>query len=102
MTFKPDLSNKALSLRRKSGPVKGKRYNSYSPEKRIEVVTKWMALGNLRLTADLCEVNFETVKSWKTMPWWNDMVAEIKASRSTVRDFDDAATSEALDTISGT
>ena len=80
-----DTSDAALSLRRKSG-VKGKKWVHHPPEKKIEVVTKWLALGNLRLVSDLTEVNYETIKVWKQSPWWNDIVSEVKASRNAALD----------------
>ncbi len=51
-------------------------------EKKIEVVTKWMALGNLRLVAELTGVSYGLVRIWKTQDWWADLVAEINASRN--------------------
>lgn len=53
----------------------------YSAEKRIDVVTKWLALGNLRLVAELTGVSYGLIRAWKMQPWWADLVAEIKASR---------------------
>lgn len=85
MTKPVNTDDKSLSLRRKSGP-KGKKWVHHPPEKKIEVVTKWLALGNLRLVADLTEVNYETIKVWKQSPWWNDIVAEVKASRNAALD----------------
>jgi acetolactate synthase small subunit len=50
-------------------------------EKKIEVVTKWLALGNLRLVAELTGVSYGNIRIWKMQPWWADLVAEIKATR---------------------
>lgn len=73
-----DTSNKSLRLTRDLSHEKGKKY---PPEKRIEVCTKWMALGNLRLVSELTGVSYQLCRLWKTQPWWADLVAEIKASR---------------------
>jgi hypothetical protein len=53
----------------------------HTPEKRIEVVTKWMALGNMRLVSELTGVAYGLCRIWKQQPWWADLVAEIRASR---------------------
>lgn len=56
-------------------------------EKRIEVVTKWLALGNMRLVADLTGVSYQLCRMWKQEPWWQELVDEVKASRT--RQLDD-------------
>lgn len=73
-----DISDNALRLRRDLSHEKHKRF---PPEKKIEVVTKWMALGNMRIVAELTGVSYQLCRMWKQQPWWADLVAEIKASR---------------------
>jgi ribosomal protein S8E len=74
-----DTSDKALMIKRVSQqhPPNGR----WSPEKKIEVVTKWLALGNLRLVSELTGVSYGLVRLWRIEPWWKDLEAEIKASR---------------------
>jgi hypothetical protein len=55
-------------------------------EKRIEVVTKCLALGNMRLVAELTGVSYQLIRQWKQQPWWNDLVADIRASRNSALD----------------
>lgn len=74
-----DTSNKALSLQRINIPHK-KNYK-FPPEKRIEAVTKYLLVGNLRLTAELCGISYQLAKQWKQMDWWKDLEAEIRATR---------------------
>jgi hypothetical protein len=52
-------------------------------EKKIEVVTKYMALGNLRLTAEVSKVPYDTCTEWKKSNWWSQVVDEIKKTKST-------------------
>ncbi len=79
-----DISNKALRLSRtKHTHIKGCKFPM---EKRIEVVTKTLALGNMRLVSELTGVSYALVREWKTMPWWKELEAEIKASRRSVVD----------------
>jgi hypothetical protein len=78
-----NLDDKSLSLRRASGPkTKRPKGKHHTPETKIEVVTKWLALGNMRLVSDLTGVSYELIRLWKTQPWWEDVVAEVKASRN--------------------
>lgn len=74
-----DLSNKNLQLKRVT-KIHQKGYK-HTPEKRIEVVTKTLALGNMRLVSELTGVAYELIRAWKAQPWWADMEAEIRASR---------------------
>lgn len=70
---------KNLQIKRiNAGHVKGFRW---PVEKKIEVVTKWLALGNLRLVAELTGVSYGIIRLWKLEPWWADLVAEIRSSR---------------------
>lgn len=53
--------------------------NSYSWEKKYEVVTQMLACGNARLVSSLTGVSPMTITSWKKQPWWSDLEREIKA-----------------------
>lgn len=80
-----NLSNKALSLQRAKKEVRPPN-GKYSTEKRIEVVTQYLALGNMRLVAELTGVSHQLCRMWKREKWWADMVAEVKATRVNVID----------------
>ena len=73
------VANKDLRLRRVTQVHKpGYRH---TVEKRIEVVTKCLALGNMRLVAELTGVSYALIREWKGQSWWKDLEAEIRASR---------------------
>lgn len=73
------MEDKLLRLRRVS---EGHRKNTtWSVEKRIDAVTKYLALGNMRLVAELTGVSYTLLRHWKAEPWWMEIEAEIKASR---------------------
>lgn len=76
-----DLSNRKLNLQRAATHVHKPGYK-FPVEKRIEVVTKWMALGNMRLVAELTGVSYQLCRMWKQQPWWKELEAEIRASRN--------------------
>jgi hypothetical protein len=50
-------------------------------EKKIEVVTKYMALGNMRLVSELTKIPYYTLIGWKKEDWWGDLIDEIKKTR---------------------
>lgn len=47
-------------------------------EKKYEVVTQWLVLGNIRLVSELTKVPDHTIRTWKTQEWWGELVASIK------------------------
>jgi hypothetical protein len=69
-----------LLIKRVNAPHEHKK--KWNDEKRIDVVTKYLALGNLRLVSEITGVNYGMIRNWKMQPWWADIVAEIKASRN--------------------
>lgn len=73
------LSDKSLRVSRMNIPH---AKNSHWPvEKKIEAVTAFLTLGNLRQVAAVVGVSYGMVKQWKLMPWWKELEAEIIASR---------------------
>jgi hypothetical protein len=74
------LNDKALQVRRVN--AKHQKHKTWPIEKRIEVVTKYLALGNMSLVAELTGVGHQLCRLWKTQPWWKEMEAEIRAART--------------------
>lgn len=56
--------------------------NSYSWEKKYEVVTQMLACGNARLVSSLTGVGTATISSWKKQSWWMDLEDEIKREKT--------------------
>jgi hypothetical protein len=50
-------------------------------EKKIDVVTKYMALGNARLVSELTKVPYITLMGWKKEPWWAELIEEVRRTR---------------------
>ena len=61
---------------------KGKGPGKWADSQRIELVTTWLATGNLALSAATLGIPEITARVWKTQPWWKEMVAEIRASEN--------------------
>lgn len=75
-----NLSNTALSMKKAHTELHKPGYK-YSVEKRIEVISTWLALGNLRQTAAITGVSYQLCLNWKSQPWWQEMINEIQAAR---------------------
>jgi hypothetical protein len=71
---------KVISERNKM--VKRKEGQVWPIEKRIEVVSQFLVLGNLKLVAATTGVDYALVRKWKGQPWWPELVAEIRASQN--------------------
>ena len=61
---------------------KGKGPGKWADSQRIELVTTWLATGNLALSAATLGIPEITARVWKTQPWWKELIAEIRASEN--------------------
>lgn len=51
-------------------------------EKKIEVVTQYLVLGNLKLVAATTGVDYGVIRQWRIQPWWKDLEVEIRATQN--------------------
>jgi hypothetical protein len=54
---------------------------NFTWEKKIDVATKWLALGNMRLIAELTGMEYNTLAAWKRSDWWPELLDEIRRTR---------------------
>jgi hypothetical protein len=50
-------------------------------EVRLKVVEEWLVFGNLKQVATRNEIDYSTIKRWKTQPWWKEFEDELLAQR---------------------
>lgn len=50
-------------------------------DKRMEVVGRYMLLGNLRLVSEQTGVSYPTLAEWKKSEWWPEVVEQIRRER---------------------
>ena len=67
-------------------PATRKQHKHYSPDKKAEVVTAYIALGNANLVEAVTKVPAGTVRSWKTESWFKDLEAGIREEENLVLD----------------
>lgn len=54
----------------------------WSDSQRIQLVTTWLATGNLALSAATMSIPEVTARRWKAMPWWKQLVDDIRSSEN--------------------
>jgi hypothetical protein len=64
------LSNK--HVKNKTWPV----------EKRIQVVSQYLILGNMALVSAVTGVPHGLIRIWKGQPWWKDIEAQVRATEN--------------------
>lgn len=58
----------------------------HSDNQKIEAVTVWLATGNLALTAATLNIPEVTMRRWKALPWWKQMVEDIRSEENLALD----------------
>ena len=53
----------------------------YSWEKKMEVVSRYMLLGNMRVVSEQTGVPYPSLIAWKKSDWWPEMVDQIKRQK---------------------
>lgn len=61
-------------------PVDGKHH---SPEVKYNVVTNYLATGNLKIAAASVGIPYETVRKWHQMDWWKEYEFDIANAKKT-------------------
>lgn len=51
-------------------------------EKKLQAVTQFLALGNMKLVAATTGVDYGLLRQWKMQPWWKELEIEIRASEN--------------------
>lgn len=72
---KISANNQRRLAHRKQGEV-------WPIEKRLEVVSQFLLLGNMKVVAAMTGVDYDLCRKWKTQAWWPEMVAEVRATQN--------------------
>jgi hypothetical protein len=54
---------------------------TYSWEKKMDVVSLYMLLGNLRVVSEKMDVPYNTLTEWKRSDWWPEIVSQVQRQR---------------------
>ena len=55
--------------------------NAFSWEKRMDVVARYMLIGNLRVVSEQTGVNYRSLIEWKKSDWWPEMVEQLRRQK---------------------
>lgn len=77
-----DIHERLAAITKRNKKKTHKKYQVWPIEKKVEVVTQWLVLGNLKQTAAISGVSYDLVREWKTQPWWGEFEAEIRQSQN--------------------
>ena len=61
-------------------------HSPWTDQTKVMVVTQYLALGKAPLVEALTGVPRQTIRLWKTQPWWGEVVSEIQSEESQERD----------------
>lgn len=73
-----DNEREKKSKRTKRKGVKELGNTRYSDNQKLEVVTSYLALGNLALVSRLYSIPEITLRVWKASTWWKELIEELK------------------------
>jgi transposase-like protein len=62
--------------------VKHRKHTNWPIEKKIEVVSQFLVLGNMKLVAATTGVEHSLIRQWKTQSWWKELEAEIRQTQN--------------------
>jgi transposase-like protein len=62
--------------------VKHEPNKSWPMEKKIEVVSQFLVLGNMKMVAAMTGVSYDLIRQWKTQPWWKELETEIRQTQN--------------------
>lgn len=51
---------------------------AWSEAKKIQVVSTWLMTGNCEMVSMVCKVPAQTIRLWRTKPWWKELEGVIK------------------------
>lgn len=62
--------------------LKHKKNGTWPIEKRVEVVSQYLVLGNMKMVAAITGVSYDLVRQWKVQPWWRELESEIRQTQN--------------------
>jgi transposase-like protein len=62
--------------------VPHRKHTNWPIEKKIEVVSQYLVLGNMKMVAAVTGVKHDLIRQWKGQPWWKELEAEIRQTQN--------------------
>lgn len=77
-----DFKERLEKISQRNLRVKHVTNKHWPMEKKIEVVSQFLVLGNMKLVAATTGVSHDLIRQWKGQPWWRELEAEIRQSQN--------------------
>ena len=82
MPATPEFKDRLQKITLRNAKAKHSRYKSWPVEKKIEVVSQFLVLGNMKMVAATTGVSHDLIRQWKTQSWWSELEAEIRQTQN--------------------
>lgn len=76
------LAERLEKIKQRNLRVKHKKNASWPFEKKLEVVSQYLILGNMKQVAVLTGVSHDLIRQWKGQPWWSELEKEIRNTQN--------------------
>lgn len=77
-----DVKERLEKIKQRNLKVKHRKFATWPFEKKIEVVSQYLLLGNMKQVAACTGVSHDLIRQWKGQPWWSELEAEIRTSQN--------------------
>jgi hypothetical protein len=77
-----DFKERLAKISQRNLKVKHKKNFAWPIEKKIEVVSQYLVLGNMKMVSAVTGVSHELIRQWKGMPWWRELESEIRQTQN--------------------
>lgn len=77
-----DFKERLEKISQRNLKVKHVKNKTWPIEKKIEVVSQYLVLGDMKLVGAVTGVSHGVIRQWKIQPWWKELEAEIRASQN--------------------
>lgn len=82
MPVTPDFKDRLKKITLRNTNIKHRRHTNWPMEKKIEVVSQFLVLGNMKMVSAMTGVSYDLVREWKTQPWWKELENEIRQTQN--------------------
>lgn len=82
MSVTPDFKSRLAKITARNKKIGHKPNTTWPQAKRLEVVSQFLILGNMRMVSAITGVSYDLVREWKQQPWWKEMEAEIRTTQN--------------------
>lgn len=62
-------------------PLSTEERGAYSWQQKMDVVARYMLLGNMRVVSEVTKIPYDTLADWKRSDWWPEMVDQIRRQK---------------------